>query len=74
MKITRKQLMRLIRETITLKPGMEDDPISLAITRSRATKNKSSAFKILHDVTFDIESRSNDGLANISNLDQYLGL
>lgn len=66
MKITRKQLVRLIRETITLKPGMEDDPISLAITRSRATKNKSSAFKILHDVTFDIESRSNDGLANIS--------
>jgi hypothetical protein len=66
MKITRKQLMRLIRETIDLKPGMEKDPVSLGITRSRATKNKSSAFKILHDVTFEIESEFNNGIANIS--------
>lgn len=66
MKITRKQLMRLIREAIDLKPGMEKDPVSLGITRSRATKNKSSAFKILHDVTFEIDSEINDGISNIS--------
>jgi len=56
MKITRRQLIELIKETVDIAPGLEDDPVSLAIVKARASANKNTAFPILHDITYNLSS------------------
>lgn len=62
MKITRKELHELIKEAIS--PGVEDDPVSLAVIKARASKGKNLAFPFLHEATFEL--LENNGLKNLS--------